>query len=168
METYTTTTDNGRTLELEIVQNAPAGYAVNFHQLEECVGYIEFAGDGYRAVTELGTSGKRVTLTVTPDRFAALAAIIDNLTKVLAEFEEAEVPASQDPADAEQLTMDELDPEVYGEHYSPAAIRDICRRAAFDMGIRDRRAHPDMLPAIAFRAAEMIRFEMRYVTGPAE
>jgi len=74
----------------------------------------------------------------------------------------------QDPANAADLVMDELDPEVYGDYYSYAAIRDICRRAAFDMGILDRKAHPEMLPAIAFRAAEMIRFEMRTVTRPQD
>lgn len=63
-----------------------------------------------------------------------------------------------DPAEAAQGAADVAGPEVADE-FSPAAIRDICRRAAYDMGIRDREAHPDMLPAIAGEAARRMRAE---------
>lgn len=159
METYTTTAA-GRTVELEIVENAPRGYAVNFHQLRECVGLINFHKGGFEAETSYTDSGEWTTLGVFRDRFAALGAIVDHLGQRLERLEYADdLPASQDPADAAPLVLDELDPEVYGGAYSPAAIRDICRRAAYDMGITDRRAHSEMLPAIAHRAADMIRTE---------
>lgn len=160
METYTTTAA-GRTVELEIVQNAPAGYAVNFHQLDECIGHINFHAEGYEAVTTFTDSGQEIALGVFADRFEALGAVVEHLSQRLERMEDADaLPETQDPADAAELLMDELDAEVYGDDYSPAALRDICRRAAYDMGITDRRAHADMLPAIAHRAADMIREEM--------
>ncbi|URM86995.1 hypothetical protein SEA_RUCHI_27 [Arthrobacter phage Ruchi] len=160
METYTTTAA-GRIVELEIVQNAPAGYAVNFHQLDACVGHINFHAEGYEAVTTFTESGQEVALGVFGDRYQALGAIVEHLSQRLERLEYAEeLPETQDPADAAELLMDELDAEVYGDDYSPAALRDVCRRAAYDMGITDRRAHREMLPAIAHRAADMIREEM--------
>ncbi|ASR83198.1 hypothetical protein FDI29_gp28 [Arthrobacter phage Abidatro] len=160
METYTTTAA-GRTVELEIVQNAPAGYAVNFHQLDECIGHINFHEEGFEAVTTYTDSGQEVALGVFADRFEALGAVVAHLEARLERLEDVEeLPAVQDPADAADLLMDELDAEVYGDDYSPAALRDICRRAAYDMGITDRRAHSELLPAIAHRAADMVREEM--------
>lgn len=159
METFTTTAA-GRTVELEIVQNAPAGYAVNFHQLDECVARIEFSRGGFTVTSDLG-AGEPIDLGEFPDRFQALGAVVAHLTSYLEHLEDGdELPAAQDPADADALLMDLLDPEVYGDHYGPAARRDVLRRAAYDMGITDRRAHSDMLPAIAKRAADMIRDEM--------
>jgi hypothetical protein len=64
-----------------------------------------------------------------------------------------------DPAEAAMGAADVAGPEVADE-FSPAAIRDICRRAAYDMGILDREAHPDMLPAIATEAAKRMRAEV--------
>ncbi|UVK62566.1 hypothetical protein SEA_TAYLORSIPHT_27 [Arthrobacter phage TaylorSipht] len=163
METYTTTAA-GRTVELEIVQNAPAGYAVNFHQLDECIGRINFHAEGFEAVTTFTDSGQEVALGVFADRLEALGAVVEHLSQRLERLEDVEeLPATQDPADADALLMDLLDPEVYGDHYGPAARRDVLRRAAYDMGITDRRAHAEMLPAIAKRAADMIATEM----GPA-
>ncbi|ALY08910.1 hypothetical protein GALAXY_27 [Arthrobacter phage Galaxy] len=160
METYTTTAA-GRTVELEIVENAPAGYAVNFHQLDECIGHIEFSRGGFTVTTDLGTGGEPVTLGEFSDRFEALGALVAHLTNHLERLEYAEeLPAVQDPADADDLLMDLLDPEVYGDDYGPAARRDVLRRAAYDMGIIDRRAHAEMLPVIAKRAADMIAEEM--------
>lgn len=65
-----------------------------------------------------------------------------------------------DPAEAAQGAADVAGPEVADE-FSPAAIRDICRRAAYDMGIQGREAHPDMLPAIATEAARRMHAEVR-------
>lgn len=160
MESYTTTTASGRTIELEIVQAAPYGFAVNFHQLDTCVGKVTFAMGGYRATAgelEINFQDGEKELGTYTDKMDALAAIVRNLEEYLAKSEE---PAPRDPADAAQLLMDELDAEVYGDYYSPAALRDICRRAAYDMGITDRRAHDNMLPTIAHKAADMIRTEM--------
>ncbi|QOP64925.1 hypothetical protein SEA_BRYNNIE_27 [Arthrobacter phage Brynnie] len=160
METYTTKAA-GRIVELEIVQNAPAGYAVNFHQIAECVGLINFHAEGYEAVTSYTDSGQEIALGVFADRYEALGAVVEHLSQRLERLEDVEeLPATQDPADAADLVMDELDAEAYGDYYGPAAIRDVCRRAAYDMGITDRRAHSEMLPAIAHRAADMIREEM--------
>lgn len=160
METYTTTAA-GRTVELEIVQNAPRGYAVNFHQIAECVGLINFHAEGFEAETSYTESGQWIALGVFAGKFEALAAIVEHLSQRLERLEDVEeLPATQDPADAEALVMDALDPEVYGDHYGPAAIRDICRRAAYDLGIVDRRATPAQLPLIAARAVTMIRNEM--------
>lgn len=160
METYTTTAA-GRTVELEIVQNAPRGYAVNFHQIGECVGLINFHRDGFEAESSYTDSGAWTSLGVFADRFEALGAVVAHLEQRLERMEDADaLPEMHDPADAAEQLMDELDAEVYGDDYSPAALRDICRRAAYDMGITDRRAHADMLPAIAHRAADMIREEM--------
>ncbi|WPM94278.1 hypothetical protein VB1_CDS0029 [Arthrobacter phage Marchesin] len=161
METYTTTAASSRTLELEIVQAAPYGYAVNFHQMDECVGKLYFTGEGYRVTAgelEINMTDGEKKLGTFSDKWDALAAIVANLDAYLASHEDAD--ATRDPADAEEALMDLLDPEVYGEHYSPAALRDILRRAAYDMGITDRRAHADMLPTIARRAADMIQQEM--------
>ncbi|QOI67673.1 hypothetical protein SEA_ORCANUS_28 [Arthrobacter phage Orcanus] len=158
METYTTTAA-GRTIELEIVQNAPAGYAVNFHQLADCIGHLEFSRGGFTVTTDLGTFGERLTLGEFADRFEALGALVAHLAGYLERLEDVEEPATHDPADAAEMVMDALNPEVYGEHYGWAAIRDICRRAAYDMGIIDRRAHTEMLPVIAKRATDMIRAE---------
>ncbi|AYN57603.1 hypothetical protein PBI_DAOB_30 [Arthrobacter phage Daob] len=160
METYTTTAA-GRTVELEIVENAPRGYAVNFHQLNECIGLINFHAEGFEAETSYTESGQWIALGVFADRFEALGAVVQHLEQRLERLEDADdLPAAQDPADADELLMDLLDPEVYGDHYGPAARRDILRRAAYDMGINDRRAHAEMLPVIARRAADMIRDEM--------
>ncbi|AYN56845.1 hypothetical protein PBI_ANDREW_30 [Arthrobacter phage Andrew] len=159
MEIYTTTAADGRTLELEIVQAAPYGFAVNFHQMDECVGKLYFDGEGYRTTAgelEINLQDGEKKLGTFADKWEAIAAIVANLSAYLDAHDE---PA-HDPADATELLMDELDPEVYGEHYSPAALRDILRRAAYDMGITDRRAHENMLPAIAHKAADMIREEM--------
>ncbi|AYN57504.1 hypothetical protein PBI_CORAL_29 [Arthrobacter phage Coral] len=160
METYTTTAA-GRTVELEIVENAPRGYAVNFHQIGECIGLINFHAEGFEAETSYTESGQWIALGVFADRFEALGAVVQHLEQRLERLEDADdLPAAQDPADADELLMDLLDPEVYGDHYGPAARRDILRRAAYDMGINDRRAHAEMLPVIARRAADMIRDEM--------
>lgn len=160
METYTTTAGT-RTLELEIVQAAPYGYAVNFHQMNECVGNLYFDGKGYRVTAgelEINMTDGEKDLGTFADKWEALAAVVANLAAYL---DSHEAPATtQDPADAEQLLQDLLDPEIYAEHYSPAALRDILRRAAYDMGIIDRRARPEMLPTIARKAADMIEEEM--------
>ena len=65
----------------------------------------------------------------------------------------------QDPAEAMWAAADIAGPEVADE-FSPAAVRDICRRVAYDMGIRDRDAHPEMLPAIAAEAAKRMKAEV--------
>lgn len=71
-----------------------------------------------------------------------------------------------DPAEAAQGAADIAGPEVADE-FSPAAIRDICRRAAYDMGIPNREAHPEMLPAIAGEAARRMHAEFRgYPAAP--
>lgn len=64
-----------------------------------------------------------------------------------------------DPAEAAQGAADVAGPEVADE-FSPAAVRDICRRAAYDMGIQGREAHPEMLPAIAGEAARRMKAEV--------
>jgi hypothetical protein len=64
-----------------------------------------------------------------------------------------------DPAEAAQGAADIAGPEVADE-FSPAAIRDICRRAAYDMGIHNREAHPEMLPVVANEAARRMRAEV--------
>ncbi|WNM72814.1 hypothetical protein SEA_REDFOX_27 [Arthrobacter phage RedFox] len=159
METYTTTAADGRTLELEIVQAAPYGFAVNFHQMDECVGKLYFDGEGYRTTAgelEINLQDGEKALGTFADKWEAIAAIVANLSAYLDAHDEP----PHDPADAAELVMDELDAEVYGDHYSYAAIRDICRRAAYDLGIKDRRAHDEMLPTIARRAADLIRDEM--------
>ncbi|UXE05377.1 hypothetical protein SEA_RENNA12_26 [Arthrobacter phage Renna12] len=159
METYTTTTDDGRTLELEIVQAAPYGFAVNFHQMDECVGKLYFTGEGYRVTAgelEINMTDGEKDLGTYTDKWEALAAVVANLAAYMAE----DTMTPKDPADAADDVMDLLDGPDYAEHYSRAAIRDICRRAAYDMGIKERRAHPEMLPAIARKAADMIREEL--------
>lgn len=158
MESYTTT-ENSRTLELEIVQAAPAGYAVNFHQLNECVGRIYFDAAGYRVTAgNLGlTEDGEHELGTVADKFAALHLVAEYLAKHL-DLTDEEV--SHDPADADALLLELLDPEVYGDYYGPAARRDVLRRAAYDLAITDRRAHTNMLPVIARKAADMIREEM--------
>lgn len=161
METFTTTTEAGRTIEVEIVQAAPYGYAVNFHQLNECVGKLYFDGEGYRVTAgelEINLQDGEKKLGTFAEKWEAFAAVISNLAEYLEAHEEA--GSSHDPADADQLLLDLLDPEVYGDYYGPAARRDILRRAAYDLAITDRRAHTNMLPTIAHRAAEMIRQEM--------
>lgn len=161
METYTTTSDDGRTLELEIVQAAPYGYAVNFHQLNECVGKLYFDGEGYRVTAgelEINFEDGEKKLGTFADKWDAIAAIVANLAAYL---DRTTIQSfTQDPADAEPLLLDLLDPEIYAEHYSPAARRDILRRAAYDLGITDRRARPEMLSTIARKAADMIEEEM--------
>ena len=64
-----------------------------------------------------------------------------------------------DPAEAAQGAADIAGPEVADE-FSPAAVRDICRRAAYDMGIYNRECHPEMLPAVANEAARRMRAEV--------
>ena len=161
METFTTTTQDGRTIEIEIVQAAPYGYAVNFHQMNECVGKLYFDGKGYRVTAgelEINFQDGEKKLGTFAEKWEAFAAVISNLAEYLEAHEE---PATtHDPADAEPQLLELLDPEVYGDYYSPAARRDVLRRAAYDLGINDRRAHAAMLPTIAKRAADMIREEM--------
>ncbi|AYN58256.1 hypothetical protein PBI_KEPLER_29 [Arthrobacter phage Kepler] len=160
METFTTTTEAGRTIELEIVQNAPYGYAVNSHQLNECVGKLYRTAGGFRVTAgelEINLQDGEKELGTFAEQWEAFAAVVSNVAEYLEANEEA--GSSHDPADADELLMDLLDPEVYGDHYGPAARRDILRRAAYDMGINDRRAHAEMLPVIARRAADMIRVE---------
>ncbi|QGH74516.1 hypothetical protein HYQ03_gp29 [Arthrobacter phage Kuleana] len=159
METYTTTATDGRTLELEIVQAAPYGYAVNFHQMNECVGKLYFDGEGYRVTAgelEINLTDGEKKLGTFADKWDAIAAIVANLAAYL----DANDAATHDPADADDMLLELLDPEVYGDYYGPAARRDILRRAAYDLAITDRRAHENMLPTIARRAADMIRTEM--------
>ncbi|QGZ16920.1 hypothetical protein SEA_LITTLETOKYO_28 [Arthrobacter phage LittleTokyo] len=161
MQTFTTITADGRTIEVEIVQAAPYGYAVNFHQLNECVGKLYFDGEGYRVTAgelEINLQDGEKKLGTFAEKWEAFAAIISNLAEYLENNEQD--GSLRDPADADGLLMDELDAEVYADHYGEAARRDILRRAAYDMGITDRRAHPEMLPAIARKAAEMIQAEM--------
>lgn len=160
MQTYTATTATGRTVELEIVQNAPAGYAVNFHQMDAHVGTISYSAAGYivsAGELEMPEPYTEKTLGHVADKMDALALIVANLDAYLSS---AETGTPHDPADAAAVVMDELDAEVYGDHYSPAALRDICRRAAYDLGITDRRATPEQLLQIAGRAVTMIRNEM--------
>ena len=162
METFTTTSETGRTIEVEIVQAAPYGYAVNSHQLNECVGKLYFDGKGYRVTAgelEINLQDGEKKLGTFAEKWEAFAAIVSNLADYLDANEDPE-STTHDPADADEALMDLLDPEVYGDDYGPAARRDVLRRAAYDMGIKDRRAHADMLPAIARRAADMIRQEM--------
>lgn len=165
METYTTT-EAGRTLELEIVQAAPYGYAVNFHQLNECVGKLYFDGEGYRVTAgelEINLQDGEKKLGTFADKWDAIAAIVANLAAYLSRPttpQESNPDAPHDPADADALLLDLLDPEVYGDYYTPAARRDILRRAAYDLAITDRRAYAYMLPVIARKAAEMIRQDM--------
>ncbi|WAB09137.1 hypothetical protein SEA_EESA_27 [Arthrobacter phage Eesa] len=160
MDTYTTTTASGRNVELEIVQAAPYGFAVNFHQMDACAGKVYFSVGGYRATAgelELTLQDGEKELGTFADKMDALAAIVANLDAYL---NSADTDTPHDPADADALLMDALDPEVYGDHYGPAARRDVLRRAAYDMGITDRRARPEQLPLIAARAVTMIRNEM--------
>lgn len=67
---------------------------------------------------------------------------------------------AQDPAAAAPAATDLAGPDIADE-FSPAAVRDICRRAAYDMGIQGREAHPEMLPAIAAEAARRMTSEVR-------
>jgi hypothetical protein len=69
-------------------------------------------------------------------------------------------PAPVDPAEAAELATELAGPAVAGQ-FTAAAIRDFCRRAAYDMGIGGREAHPDMLPVIAAEAADRLRREAR-------
>lgn len=161
MQTFTTTTAAGRTIEVEIVQAAPYGYAVNSHQLNECVGKLYFDGQGYSVTAgelEINFQDGEKKLGTFAEKWEAFAAVISNLAEYLENNEQD--GSLRDPADADGLLMDELDAEVYGDHYGEAARRDVLRRAAYDMGITERRAHVDMLPAIAKRAADMIQDEM--------
>lgn len=161
MQTFTTTTTDGRTIEVEIVQAAPYGYAVNFHQLNECVGKLYFDDEGYRVTAgelEINLQDGEKKLGTFAEKWEAFAAVISNLAEYLENNEQD--GSLRDPADADGLLMDELDAELYAEHYGEAARRDILRRAAYDLGIQDRRAHEDMLPTIARRAADLIRDEM--------
>jgi hypothetical protein len=63
-----------------------------------------------------------------------------------------------DPAAAAPLVMTRTEPEDR-EELTPAAIRDYCRRAAFDLGIQDRDATVEQLPQIADRVAGIIKAE---------
>lgn len=65
---------------------------------------------------------------------------------------------AHDPADAAPAAVESAGPAV-ADQFSAAAVRDICRRAAYDMGIRDREAHPEMLPTIAREAARRMTAE---------
>ena len=161
MQTFTTTSETGRTIEVEIVQAAPYGYAVNFHQLNECVGKLYFDGKGYRVTAgelEINLQDGEKKLGTFAEKWEAFAAVISNLAAYLDANEEDST--THDPADADEALMDLIDPEVYGDYYGPAARRDVLRRAAYDLAISDRRAHKNMLPVIARRAADMIREEM--------
>jgi hypothetical protein len=66
---------------------------------------------------------------------------------------------AHDPAEAAEAAYEFAGPRV-GDEFSPAAVRDICRRAAYDMGIQDRGAHADMLPVIAAEAARRMNAEV--------
>jgi len=66
---------------------------------------------------------------------------------------------AHDPGEAADSASDLAGPEVVDE-FSPAAIRDICRRVAYDIGIRDRQAHTEMLPVIAREAARRMKAEV--------
>jgi hypothetical protein len=66
---------------------------------------------------------------------------------------------AHDPAEAAETAYEIAGPRV-GDEFSPAAVRDICRRAAYDMGIENREAHPDMLPTIAAEAARRMKAEV--------
>jgi hypothetical protein len=63
-----------------------------------------------------------------------------------------------DPADAAALAAKLAGPDV-ARHFTEAAIRDICRRAAYDLGLQNRQAHPDYLPILADEAAARLRKE---------
>lgn len=67
--------------------------------------------------------------------------------------------AGVDPAEAAQGAADVAGPEVADE-FSPAAIRDICRRAAYDMGSRERNVPAAILPTIAREAARRMQAEV--------
>ncbi|MGO4143802.1 hypothetical protein AB4Y77_01845 [Paenarthrobacter sp. YAF11_1] len=71
-----------------------------------------------------------------------------------------EYPTPVDPAEAAPILDALLEDEEYGIFYTPAARRDILRRAAFDMGLLNRQAPPAMLPEIAKAAAAAIREEV--------
>lgn len=63
-----------------------------------------------------------------------------------------------DPAAAAPLVMTRTEPEDRDD-LTPAAIRDYCRRAAFDLGIQDRDANVEQLPQIADTVAGIIKKE---------
>lgn len=66
--------------------------------------------------------------------------------------------SGEDPATASRYLPGIVPAEMLSQ-YSEPARRDMCRRAAYDMGIQDRRAHPQMLATIAEYVADMIRAE---------
>lgn len=62
---------NGRTVELEIVQNGTQGWAVNMPEADDCIGFITYGLGGYRATDAAGND-----LGETTSPLAALAGVI--------------------------------------------------------------------------------------------
>lgn len=156
METMTIAVQ-GHEITLEIVQDGTSGWAVNLPQFDLCAGTIGPAAPGPAgAVYSVEPADIFLVESDHADKWDALAAIQAGISNWLEERDVDSLP--RDPADAEEQARELLDP-VVSSRYSSAAVRDVCRRAAWDMGIRNRDAHPDLLPSIARAAADRLEEE---------